>query len=360
MIQIFITKIKGDSFQMAILQGLALLLVVLCLFTLFSYRAPYGMKAMGALANAAIASFLIEAFHRYIGGEMFHNKFLQSVGEASGSMSGVAAAILVALAIGVSPVYAVLIGIATSGFGILPGFFAGYVCAFVVKFLEKKLPAGVEFLAILFIAAPISRGMAMLMDPLVNATLGKIGSMISVATTESPIIMGIMLGGLITVISTSPLSSMALTAMLGLTGLPMAIGSLAVAASAPMNFIFFKRLKICSKKDTIAVAIEPLTQADVVSANPIPIYATNFVGGALAGIITSLFQLVNNAPGTASPIPGLLVLFGFNDVVKVTIAAVLCGIVTAIVGYIGSIVFRKYPIRSADEIRGITSEEKVA
>ena len=311
---------------MAILQGLALLLVVLCLFTLFSYRAPYGMKAMGALANAAIASFLIEAFHRYIGGEMFHNDFLQSVGEASGSMSGVAAAILVALAIGVSPVYAVLIGIATSGFGILPGFFAGYVCAFVVKFLEKKLPAGVEFLAILFIAAPISRGMAMLMDPLVNATLGKIGSMISVATTESPIIMGIMLGGLITVISTSPLSSMALTAMLGLTGLPMAIGSLAVAASA----------------------------------NPIPIYMTNFVGGALAGIITSLFQLVNNAPGTASPIPGLLVLFGFNDVVKVTLAAILCGIVTTIVGYIGSIVFRKYPIRSADEIRGVTSEEKVA
>ena len=155
-----------------------------------------------------------------------------------------------------------------------------------MKFLEKKLPAGVEFLAILFIAAPISRGMAMLMDPLVNATLGKIGSMISVATTESPIIMGIMLGGLITVISTSPLSSMALTAMLGLTGLPMAIGSLAVAA--PMNFIFFKRLKICSKKDTIAVAIEPLTQADVVSANPIPIYATNFVGGAIAGIITSV------------------------------------------------------------------------
>ena len=185
---------------------------------------------------------------------------------------------------------------------------------------RKEITSWRGILAILFIAAPISRGMAMLMDPLVNATLGKIGSMISVATTESPIIMGIMLGGLITVISTSPLSSMALTAMLGLTGLPMAIGSLAVAASAPMNFIFFKRLKICSKKDTIAVAIEPLTQADVVSANPIPIYMTNFVGGALAGIITSLFQLVNNAPGTASPIPGLLVLFGFNDVVKVTIA----------------------------------------
>ena len=229
-----------------------------------------------------------------------------------------------------------------------------------MKFLEKKLPAGVEFLAILFIAAPISRGMAMLMDPLVNATLGKIGSMISVATTESPIIMGIMLGGLITVISTSPLSSMALTAMLGLTGLPMAIGSLAVAASAPMNFIFFKRLKICSKKDTIAVAIEPLTQADVVSANQFQFMRQTSLAVHLLVLLHLCSRLVNNAPGTASPIPGLLVLFGFNDVVKVTIAAILCGIVTTIVGYIGSIVFRKYPIRSADDIRGITSEEKVA
>ncbi|MGH0944209.1 PTS sugar transporter subunit IIC [Bacillus mycoides] len=341
---------------MEILQGLVLLLVILFLFTLFSYRAPYGMKAMGALANAAIASFLIEAFHRYIGGNMFHNNFLHSVGEASGSMSGVAAATLVALSIRVSPVYAVLIGMSCNGFGILPGFVAGYISAFVVKFLEKKLPAGLEFLAILIIAAPFSRELAHLMDPIVNITLGKIGSIISSATNDNPVIMGVILGGLITVISTSPLSSMALTAMLGLTGLPMAIGGLAVAASAPMNFIFFKRLKICSTKDTIAVAIEPLTQADVVAANPIPIYTTNFVGGAIAGIITALFHLVNNAPGTASPVPGLLVLFGFNDVIKVIIAALLCGITTAIIGYIGVIVFREYPIRSASEIRGTPPE----
>ena len=38
-----------------ILIGTALLLVVLALFTLFSYKAPQGMKAMGALANAACA-----------------------------------------------------------------------------------------------------------------------------------------------------------------------------------------------------------------------------------------------------------------------------------------------------------------
>ncbi|HBE9800167.1 TPA: PTS sugar transporter subunit IIC, partial [Clostridioides difficile] len=46
-----------------ILLGTGLLLLVLCCFTIFSYKAPYGMKAMGALANAACATFLVEAFN---------------------------------------------------------------------------------------------------------------------------------------------------------------------------------------------------------------------------------------------------------------------------------------------------------
>ena len=56
-----------------ILIGTALLLVVLALFTLFSYKAPQGMKAMGALANAACASFLVEAFHFSLFGEQMGN-----------------------------------------------------------------------------------------------------------------------------------------------------------------------------------------------------------------------------------------------------------------------------------------------
>ena len=39
--------------------------------------------------------------------------------------------------------------------------------------------------------------------------------------------MGIVLGGIITVVGTAPLSSMALT-LLGLTGIPMAIGAMAI------------------------------------------------------------------------------------------------------------------------------------
>ena len=306
---------------------------------------------MGALANAACASFLVEAFHDAFFGGVLNIGFLQSVGAANGSLGGVAAAILVPLALGVSPVYAVLVGLACSGFGILPGFIAGYLISYVIKFLEKKVPAGLDLIAIIIIAAPLSRLIASGMTPIVNSTLLKIGDVLLSSANSSPIIMGIILGGILTVVATAPLSSMALTAMLGLTGVPMAIGALAVFGSSFMNYVFFGKMKFGSKKDTIAVAIEPLTQADIISANPIPVYVTNFIGGALSGIIVSLMGLVNMTPGTATPIAGFAVMFAYNPAIKVLIAAAGCIVVSVISGYIGYFIFKNKKILTSDEIR---------
>ncbi|WP_298042197.1 PTS sugar transporter subunit IIC [uncultured Clostridium sp.] len=336
---------------MNIIFGTILLLIVLGLFTLFSYKAPNGMKAMGALANAACASFLVEAFHDAFFGGVLNISFLQGVGAANGSLGGVAAAILVPLALGVSPVYAVLVGLACSGFGILPGFIAGYLISYVIKLLEKKVPAGLDLIAIIIIAAPLSRLIATGMTPIVDSTLLQIGNVLLSSANSSPVIMGIILGGILTVVATAPLSSMALTAMLGLTGIPMAIGALAVFGSSFMNYVFFGKMKFGSKKDTIAVAIEPLTQADIISANPIPVYVTNFIGGALSGIIVSLMGLVNMTPGTATPIAGFAVMFAYNPAIKVLIAAAGCIIVSVISGYIGYLIFRNKKILTADEIR---------
>lgn len=336
---------------MDIILGTALLILVLGLFTLFSYKAPNGMKAMGALANAACASFLVEAFHDAFFGGVLNIEFLKGVGAANGSLGGVAAAILVPLALGVSPVYAVLTGLACANFGILPGFIAGYLISYVIKFLEKKVPAGLDLIAIIIIAAPLSRLIASLMTPVVNGTLLKIGDVLLSSANSSPILMGIILGGILTVVATAPLSSMALTAMLGLTGTPMAIGALAVFGSSFMNYVFFDKMKFGSKKDTIAVAIEPLTQADIISANPLPVYLTNFIGGAMSGIIIALMGLTNMTPGTATPIAGFAVMFAYNPPVKVLIAAAGCIIVSVISGYIGYLIFRNHKILTADEIR---------
>ena len=171
--------------------GTILLLIVLTLFTLFSYKAPYGMKAMGALANAACASFLVEAFHFSLFGQQMGIKFLEQVGSSNGSLGGVAAGILVPLALGVSPVYCVLVGLTISGFGILPGFIAGYLISFLIKFLEKKVPAGLDLIVIILICAPLTRGIAQIFAPIVDNTLMQIGQVLIKASNTSPILMGI-------------------------------------------------------------------------------------------------------------------------------------------------------------------------
>ena len=343
-----------------ILTGTALLLVVLALFTLFSYKAPQGMKAMGGLANAACASFLVEAFHFSFFGEVLGIKFLENVGAANGSLGGVAAATLVPLALGVSPVYAVMVGLACMNFKILPGFIAGYLISFVIKFLEKKIPAGLDLIVIIVLATPLAYLIGDVTSPIVNGVLGTVGSVLTEASSASPILMGIILGGLITVVATAPLSSMALTAMIGLTGAPMAIGALSVFGSSFMNFVFFSKMKFGSKKDNIAVAIEPLTQADLISANPVPVYVTNFIGGAMSGVIIALMGLTNNSPGTATPIAGLAVMFAYNPAIKVLIAAAGCALVSILGGFIGYAIFKNYKIVTADVVRGNDKEEVAA
>jgi fructose-specific phosphotransferase system IIC component len=345
---------------MEILKGTALLLVVLGLFWLFSYKAPKGMKAMGALANAACAAFLVEAFQLYVGGDLFGIKFLGEVGTAAGSMGGVAAAALVALAVGVSPVYALMLGVSCAGLGLLPGFIAGYLVAFLVKWIEKKVPGGLDLIVTILVAAPLVRLIAVGMKPVVDATLLNIGGIITETASSNPILMGIILGGVITVVATAPLSSMALTAMLGLTGVPMAIGALSVFGSSFMNYVLFDRLKFGDRKTTIAVAIEPLTQAHIISANPIPVYLTNFIGGASAGVIVALSGLINDATGTATPIAGLAVMYGFNDPLKVTLVALACATVGALSGFLGSIIFKNFKIKTVADLNAMDKKTEEA
>ena len=95
------------------------LVLVLSAFTLFSYKAPQGMKAMGALANAACATFLVEALQLSLLGNVFGIPFLAEIGTINGGFGGVAAGTLVMLALGVSPVYALMLGLTSAKLGIL-------------------------------------------------------------------------------------------------------------------------------------------------------------------------------------------------------------------------------------------------
>lgn len=327
--------------MLTILKGVGLLLLTLAVFSVFSMKAPKGSAAMSGMANAAIASFLVEAVHKYILGDVLALEFFQVLGSTSGSLGGVAAAITVPLAMGVNPVLAVVAGLAVGGYGILPGFIAGYVISLIVPTLEKKLPEGLDVILCALLTAPLARFIAIFVNPGVNMVLAEIGGAISAAAEQSPLVMGFLLGGIMKMICTSPLSSMALTAMLGLTGLPMGIAAVACVGGSFTNGLIFHKLKLGNRGNVIAVMLEPLTQADIITANPIPIFCSNFLGGGMAGISAAVFGIVNNAPGTASPIPGLLAPFAFNDPMKVVLAMAFAILGGSVAGLLGGWVFQK-------------------
>ena len=309
--------------MMTILSGVGLLLLTLAAFSLFSMKAPKGSQAMSGMANAAIATFLVEAIHSYITGDLLNLEFFKTVGTTSGSLGGVAAAIAVPLSMGANPVLAISAGVAIGSYGILPGFVAGYVVGLISPLLEKKLPEGLNVIVGALVVAPLAHFVAFAVNPVVNATLVKIGGTITAAAEQSPLVMGFLLGGIMKMICTSPLSSMALTAMLGLKGLAMGIAAIACFGGSFTNGLIFHKLKLGDKSNVMAVMLEPLTQAPIITANPIPIYGSNFFGGGLAGIAAAALGIINNAPGTASPIPGLLAPFAFNPPLKVVAALVL-------------------------------------
>ncbi|CAM3400409.1 PTS sugar transporter subunit IIC [Nosocomiicoccus ampullae] len=303
---------------------------------------------MSALASAAIATFLVEALQGFVLGDILQIEFLKETGQLAGTLSGVIVAFLIAMNRKINPQNAALLAVAFAEIGLVPAFLAAYLMSFLVRFVERKITNGLDFIVIVIFLIPLARFLGVLFTPLVDGSLLKIGGVIDGAMSTSPFLMGLILGGIVTVVGTSPLSSMALTAMLGLTGVPMAVAALTAFGSSFMNTTILHRLKIGSLKSVISIAIEPLSKADLVSANPVPVYVTNFIGGALAGIVLAYSGLINDAPGTAAPTPGLLVMFGFNPAMEVVKYAAITAAICFTVGIIMSYVFRNYPIKNSE------------
>ena len=73
--------------MVTVLSGVALLVATLAVFSLFSLKMPKGSLAMSGMADAAVATFLVEAIHKYISGDLIGIAFLREVGDISGSMA---------------------------------------------------------------------------------------------------------------------------------------------------------------------------------------------------------------------------------------------------------------------------------
>lgn len=229
---------------MNIILGVGTLVIVLVIMTLFLKFAPYGQEGLQALSGAACATFLPQAFLSYAIGGILHIKFLQDIGDLAGSLGGIAVGILACINLGVSPVFAIIVGLVLKDFSLLPAFIASYIVAFIIKLIQKKVPEGLDLIAVILIAPALVYGLASLINPGVTAVLNQIAGAVNSVGDSSPYALAIILGLIIPVTSMTPLSSMVLASILGLTGLPMAIGAITCTGASFVNFTLFNILKI--------------------------------------------------------------------------------------------------------------------
>ena len=64
-------------------------------------------------------------------------------------------------------------------------------------------------------------------------------------------------------------------------------------------------------------------------------------------------RLVNDTPGTATPIAGFAVMFAYNPMVKVLITAVGCIILSLLAGYLGGVVFKNFKVITKQELQAM-------
>lgn len=64
-----------------------------------------------------------------------------------------------------SPVFAVIVGLVLHDSKLLPAFIAAYVVAFGIKFVEKKVPEGLDLIVVILLAPAVTFGLANLISP---------------------------------------------------------------------------------------------------------------------------------------------------------------------------------------------------
>lgn len=329
---------------MDIIIGVGTLLLVLVCMSLFLKFAPYGRQGLQALSGAACSTFLPQAFLAYAIGGVFHIKFFEDVGNTLGGLGGLAVGVLTCIKLGVAPVYALIVGLSLLKVKLLPAFIAAYLVSFLIKQIEKRVPEGLDLIVVILIAPALATLIALGIQPSVMAVLKQIGSAITAVGDANPYVLAIVLGAIVPVVGMTPLSSMVLTSLLGLLGTPMAIGALCCTGNSFANFVLFKKLGYGTKATPFAVAIEPLTQIDIIAEKPIQLYGSNAIIGMVNACIITAFGLVINVTGMATPIAGFIVAFGFNDTTKVLLCGLAVAITSIVMAWIFATIFKKYDV----------------
>ena len=303
----------------------------------------YGIDALGAMAQGLFCSLLIGTIINTIGTQ-FHIGFLtQTVATVSGieytvgglamAMSGAAMAVAIAHALKCPPL--VLFSMITVGFaanalggagGPLAVLFIAIIASEFGKAISKETK--IDILVTPLVTIGIGIFLSWLIAPWIGKAAMKVGELIMWATEQQPFIMGILVSVVVGIALTLPISSAAICAALGLTGL--AGGAAVAGCSAQMvgfAVISFRENKWGGLVSQ-GIGTSMLQMGNIVK-NP-RIWIAPTLASAITGpIATCLFKLqMNGAPissgmGTCGLVGQIGVYTGWvNDIAEGTKSAI--------------------------------------
>ena len=191
----------------------------------------YGIDALGAMAQGLFCSLLIGTIVKTLG-QQFGLSFLVEVGAYCSAMSGPAMACAIGYALQAPPL--VLFSLATVGYaanalgsttlagtagagGPLAVLIIAIVAAEFGKAVSKETKVDILVTPLVTILTGV--GLAALIAPAIGTAASSIGDFVKWATIQQPFLMGILVSVVVGIALTLPISSAAICAATGLTGL---------------------------------------------------------------------------------------------------------------------------------------------
>lgn len=191
----------------------------------------YGIEALGAMAQGLFCSLLIGTIVKTLG-QQLSLPFLIDIGNYASAMSGPAMAIAIGYALQAPPL--VLFSLATVGYaantlgsttlsgnagagGPLAVLLIGIIAAEFGKAVSKETK--VDILVTPMVTILVGIGLSALIAPAIGTAASSVGEFVEWATILQPFWMGIFVSVVIGITLTLPISSAAICAALGLSGL---------------------------------------------------------------------------------------------------------------------------------------------
>ena len=270
----------------------------------------YGIDALGAMAQGLFCSLLIGTILDTLGDQL-GLAFLVEVGGFASAMSGAAMAVAIGYALQAPPL--VLFSLATVGYaanalgsttldggkgagGPLAVLFIAVIAAELGKAVSKETK--VDLLVTPLVTILSGAALSALWAPAIGTAASSVGELIRWATVLQPFWMGILVSVVIGIALTLPISSAAICAAIGLTGLA---GGAAVAGCCA-NMVGFAVLSFRENRwgglVSQGLGTSMLQMGNIVK-NPriwLPAILTSAVTGPLA---TCVFRLEMNDPSSA-------------------------------------------------------------